>query len=86
MDEPGESHQFLAEPQDQDKTFDPKDRQPIPQGKVLTAKNWFLTFPQVTTTKEEALTRLKDRLKEKVLGILIAQEQHENEGECASES
>jgi len=86
MDEPGESHQFLMEEANEvqpRQEFDPHQLPPIPQGKMLSAKNWFLTFPQVTTTKEEALERLKAKLGDKILGIMIAQENHSTKGECS---
>jgi len=87
MDEPGESHQFLmeeaSEARPQPQEFDPHQLPQIPTGKVLSAKNWFLTFPQVTTTKEEALERLKAKLGDKILGVLIAQENHSTKGECS---
>ena len=56
--------------------------EPIPaQQKRLRNKNWFLTFPQTTTTKEEASTQLQNHLKLNQLGIkgfLIAQEKHKD--------
>jgi len=60
--------------------FDPHQLPEPPQGKFLQAKNWFLTFPQVTTTKEEALERLKAKLGDKILGVYIAQENHSTKG------
>jgi len=86
MDEPSQSHQFLVEEASVAKPrqeFDPHQLPQIPTGKVLSAKNWFLTFPQVTTTKEEALERLKAKLGDKILGVLIAQENHSTKGECS---
>jgi len=86
MDEPAESHQFLQEEASEarpQQEFDPHQLPEIPKGKVLRAKNWFLTFPQVTTTKEEALERLKAKLGDKILGIMIAQENHSTKGECS---
>lgn len=91
MDEPAESHQFLEEAREARprqttqavQEFDPHQLPDIPKGKVISAKNWFLTFPQVTTTKEEALERLKAKLGDKILGILIAQENHSTTGECS---
>ena len=53
----------------------------LTKNKCLQAKNWFLTFPQTTTTKEEASTLLQNHLKLKQLGIkgfLIAQEKHKD--------
>jgi len=64
------------------KEFNPKDQGPPPPPKAqLKAKNWFLTFPQTETTKEEALNRLKDKHKEDLRGCLIAQEAHQD-GRC----
>ena len=51
-------------------------------GKQLKAKNWFLTFPRVTTTKEEALAQLQAKHKDALKGVLIAQELHKD-GECS---
>jgi len=86
MDEPSQSHQFLIQEASEARPaqeFDPHQLPPLPQGKVISAKNWFLTFPQVTTTKEEALQRLQAKLGDKILGILIAQENHSTKGECS---
>jgi len=86
MDEPSQSHQFLVEEASEAQPrqeFDPHQLPQIPPGKVLSAKNWFLTFPQVTTTKEEALERLKAKLGDKILGVYIAQENHSIKGECS---
>ena len=56
--------------------------EPIPaQQKRLRNKNWFLTFPQTTTTKEEALQALLNSpqlTKLGIKGILIAQEKHKD--------
>ena len=52
-----------------------------PNARRLQAKNWFLTFPQVTTTKEEALQRLQEHRqlhKLEIKGVLIAQEKHKD--------
>ena len=59
-----------------------KFTEPIPaQQKRLRNKNWFLTFPQTTTTKEEALQALTTNpqlTKLGIKGILIAQEKHKD--------
>jgi len=55
--------------------------QPKP-GKRLNVKNWFLTFPQTNTTKEQALAKLRNHPKLNQLGIkgiMIAQEYHQGE-------
>jgi len=47
----------------------------------IKAKNWFLTFPQTTTTKEEASERLRTQpylMKMGIKGYLIAQETHKD--------
>ena len=48
----------------------------------LQAKNWFLTFPQTTTTKEEASEAIKKHPKLQQLGIkgfMISQETHKDQ-------
>ena len=53
----------------------------VPPNKRLQATRWFLTYPQVTTTKEEALKKLRDNpqlQKLGIKGILIAQEKHKD--------
>ena len=62
--------------------FDPARLEEPKLNKVLCAKNWFLTFPRVTTTKEEALAQLQAKFKESLKGVLIAQELHKD-GECS---
>ena len=52
-----------------------------PNEKRLQATRWFLTFPQTTTTKEEASDRLRNHPQLNKLGIkgfLIAQEKHKD--------
>ena len=54
---------------------------PIPPEKRLQATRWFLTYPQTTTTKEEASDRLRQHVGLNHLGIkgfLIAQEKHKD--------
>ena len=54
---------------------------PVPPNKRLQATRWFLTFPQVTTTKEEALKKLQEHPHLNQLGIkglIIAQEKHKD--------
>ena len=43
-------------------------------------KNWFLTFPRCDTAKEVVLENLKKCDKVKILGVVIAQETHEDKG------
>lgn len=56
--------------------FDPNRL--VPQGVQLSAANWFLTYPRNPTSKEVALDRLKNRFASTLLGVLIAQEQHQD--------
>jgi len=63
--------------------FDPSTLVEAPQGKVLHAKNWFLTFPKTDTSKDSALSQLQAKFKESLKGVLVAQEQHKD-GECSS--
>ena len=56
--------------------FSPARLEKPKMGKQLKAKNWFLTFPRVTTTKEEALAHLQAKFKDALKGVLIAQELH----------
>lgn len=52
-----------------------------PPNKRLQASRWFLTFPQTTTTKEEASQRLQQHPQLRKLGIkgfMIAQETHKD--------
>ena len=54
---------------------------PVPPNKRLQATRWFLTYPQVTTTKEEVLKRLQEHPQLNQLGIkglMIAQEKHKD--------
>lgn len=97
MDEPAESHLFLPEPlvcqedspvlpslsgsKINTKEFNPKDLPPVPPKVQLKGKNWFLTFPQTETTKEEALTALRAKYGLELRGCLIAQEAHQD-GRC----
>lgn len=62
--------------------FSPARLEEPKMGKQLKAKNWFLTFPRVTTTKEEALAQLRAKHKDALKGVLIAQELHKD-GECS---
>ena len=64
------------------KEFDPAKLQEPPMGKNLKAKTWFLTFPRVTTTREEALAQLQAKHKDALKGVLIAQELHKD-GKCS---
>ena len=51
------------------------------RNQCLQAKNWFLTYPQCATTKEEALRKLQGHPKLTQLGIkglMIAQEKHQD--------
>ena len=62
--------------------FSPARLEEPKMGKQLKAKNWFLTFPRVTTSKEEALAQLQAKFKDALKGVLIAQELHKD-GECS---
>lgn len=62
--------------------FNPAELAEPKLGKNLQSKNWFLTFPRVTTTKEEALAQLRAKFKDALKGVLIAQELHKD-GECS---
>lgn len=59
------------------KDFDPKAAEPA-KGKQLSAKSWFLTYPQCSVTKEQALLNLQSRFKQNLAGCLIAQEDHQD--------
>lgn len=80
-----EANESMAQPSTAKDSSEPVSSleftKPVPPGKRLQAKNWFLTFPQVTTTKEEALKRLQEHPHLNQLGIkglMIAQEKHKD--------
>jgi len=61
-----QSMDFLKKPKPQKKT------------KQFQGQRWFLTYPQNNTPKEIAMERLKERFKDNLKGVLIAQESHKD--------
>lgn len=53
-----------------------KERRPLGKTFRMEAKNFFLTFPQVSTSREAALTALQEHFSSSLKGAVIAQEKH----------
>lgn len=64
-------------------SFDPEQLKPPPKGKQLKSMKWFLTFPRMNSlrkppTKDQMMTRIKDKFRDNLLGCLIAMENHKD--------